>query len=71
MVYGRVLQITFNRLQETIGNLTLERPRASKATLEMADVCSLEPGVGQEGYGRENTKALGKSMNRLHSIGHG
>ena len=38
MAWGGVLQIAFNGLQETIGNLALGRLGASEVTLEMADV---------------------------------
>ena len=61
MVCGGVLQTSFNGLQKTIGNLALGRLGASEVTLEMAYVCQLELGVGQEGHGRENTEALDKA----------
>ena len=65
MVYGGVLQLAFNGLEKNIGNLALGRLGASEVTLEMAHVSQLEPGVGQEGYGRENTEALDKAIGLL------
>ena len=62
MVCGGVFQIAFNGLQKTIGNLALGRLGASEVTLEMANVCQLKTGVGQEGYSRENTEALDKAI---------
>ena len=55
VVCGGVLQIIFNGLQKTIGNLALGHLGASKVTLEMAHVCQLELGLRQEGYSKENT----------------
>ena len=56
-----VLQITFNGLQKTIGNLTLGCLAASEVIVEVVDVFQLEPPVRQQGYGREDTEALDKA----------
>ena len=69
MVVGGVLQIAFNGLQKTIGNLTLECLGASEVIVEMADVCQLEPRVRQQGYGRENTEELDKATGSVAGIG--
>ena len=61
MVCGGILQIAFNGLQKTVGNLTLGCLGASKVIVEVADVCQLEPQVRQQGYGRENIEALDKA----------
>ena len=61
VVCGGVLQITFNGLQKTVGNLTLGCLGASEVIVEVADVCQLEPRVRQQGYGRENIEALDKA----------
>ena len=61
MVSGGVLQIAFNGLQKTTGNLTLGYLGASGVTVEMADVCQLDSRVGRQGYSRENTEALDKA----------
>ena len=61
VVYGGVLQIAFNRLQKTIVNLTLGCLGASEVIVEMADVFQLEPRVQQQGYGKENSKAIDKA----------
>ena len=61
VVYGGVLQIAFNRLQKTIGNLTLGCLGASEVIVEVADVCQIEPRVQQQGYSRENIEALDKA----------
>ena len=61
VVCGGVLQITFNGLQKTIANLTLGCLGESEVIVEVADVCQLEVRVRQQGYDRENTKALDKA----------
>ena len=43
VVYGGVLQIAFNGLQKTIGNLTLGCLGASEVIVEVVDVYELEP----------------------------
>ena len=63
-----VLQIAFNGLQKTIGNLTLGCLGSSEVIVEMADVCQLEPRVRQQGYGRENAEALDKAIGLV--VGH-
>ena len=61
VVCGGVLQIAFNGLQKTVGNLTLGCLGASEVIVEVADVCQLEPRARQQGYGRENIEALDKA----------
>ena len=71
VVCGGVLQIAFNGLQKTIGNLTLGCLGASEVIVEVADVCQLEPRVRQQGYGRKTLKHLTKLLDRLRGIGRG
>ena len=52
---NQILRITDNHW-----NLALGRLGASEVTLERANVCQLEPRVGQQGYGRENIEAIDK-----------
>ena len=61
VVCGGVLQITFNGLQKTIGNLTLGCLGASEVIVEVADVYQLEPRVQQQGYSKENTETFDKA----------
>ena len=62
MVCGGELQIAFNRLQKNIENLVLGRFGVFEIALKVANVCQLEPRVGQEGYNRKNTESRDKAI---------
>ena len=71
VVCGGVLQIAFNGLQKTVGNLTLGCLGASKVIVEVADVCSLSLESDNKVMARKTLKHLTKLLDRLQGIGRG
>ena len=71
MVHGGVLQSAFNRLQKTIGNITLGGLGAYEETLGMARVYNLSLESEKHVTAGKTLKRLTKLMDRLHGIGLG